>query len=251
MKVLSIDIDYIMSPSIDMYDFECWNDSSHWRWKDFFENSEISENDLHIDKKNLFFCFETFLRAIKESSCDVSFAYDHDNILFNIDKFDGIELINIDHHHDILYADEDENDNESTMESFKMKYSQISEYSMVNEGNWVAWLRSKDKIKSYTWIGNESSFSNISEFKSLYYKNFIPKFSMKTREDYKFKDYKFDHIFVCLSPQYIPPVHWHYFMMFVIAYEQITGKLSNIIDSSTKKFETSIRHSLVTDEILY
>ena len=109
----------------------------------------------------------------------------------------------------------------------------------------------QDKIKSYTWIGNENSFSSISDFKLMYFKNFLPKFTMKTRENYTFKDYKFDHIFICLSPQYIPPIHWHYFNMFKMAYEQISGNSVNIIESTTKKFETFMRHSAVTDEILY
>ena len=249
MKVLSIDIDYIMRPSIDLYQGEYWNDCAHWRWKTFFENSEVLENNLDIDKINLLFCYDVFLKSIKESSCKVSFSYDHDNILFDIGEFKDIELINIDHHHDILYPVGD--DDESVVKSFKEKYEQISKYSMVDEGNWVGWLRSKDKIKSYTWIGNENSFSSISDFKLMYFKNFLPKFTMKTRENYTFKDYKFDHIFICLSPQYIPPIHWHYFNMFKMAYEQISGNSVNIIESTTKKFETFMRHSAVTDEILY
>ena len=47
------------------------------------------------------FCFDVFLKSLKHSD-SVSFGYEHDAILFHIEKFTDIELINIDHHDDIL-----------------------------------------------------------------------------------------------------------------------------------------------------
>ncbi len=66
-----------------------------------------------------------------------------------------------------------------------------------------------------------------------------------------FEDYNFDHIFVCLSPQYVPKNHWHYFTMFIMAYEQITGKTVDINSFAKRKFEYEIRHNQVTNEILH
>ena len=54
------------------------------------------------------------------------------------------------------------------------------------------------------------------------------------KENYKFDNYNFDHIFVCMSPQYIPPNHWHYFTMFISAFEEFTGKDAII---HTEKFD--------------
>lgn len=249
MKVLSIDLDYIMGPSIDLYQSEFWNDCAHWRWEDFFENSDIKENELEIDPSNLLFCYKLFLRAIKESECEVTFAYDHDNILYELQDLKNIDLINIDHHHDILYHDSEDDDGIS--DSLEKKYQAICNYSMINEGNWVAWLQSKNKINSYTWVGNENSFESLEEETKNYCNSLIPNFNMKTKENFELKDYKFDYIFICLSPQYTPKIYWHYFSMFVEAYQQITGNDVDLSETTTKKYETFIRHSAVTDEILY
>ena len=68
------------------------------------------------------------------------------------------------------------------------------------------------------------------------------------REDYKFDNYKFDSIFICLSPQYIPKNHWHYFSMFIKVYEQFSGKDAII---HNKKYEHELRNLKVNDEILH
>ena len=52
----------------------------------------------------------------------------------------------------------------------------------------------------------------------------VPNYQNVEKENYKFDNYNFDHIFVCMSPQYIPPNHWHYFYMFISAFEEFTGK---------------------------
>jgi hypothetical protein len=254
MRVLSIDIDYIMGLTIGLYQDIGWDCSSETRWENFFDQSEYTENELYIDKKNLFFCYETFLKSLRTSNCDVTFSYDHDNILYSIQNFEKIDLINIDHHADILYPDvsDDDSDNDTAiLNSMKNQYKMVSKYDRVHEGNWVAWLRSKDKLNSYTWIGNKTGFESLKKAEKSYLFGLIPKFKMVTREEYTIEDHKFDHIFVCLSPQYIPKIHWHYFSMFIVAYEQFTNKSAKIKEWGSKKFETEIRHSLVTNEILY
>ena len=42
-------------------------------------------------------------------------------------------------------------------------------------------------------------------------------------------------------------MHWHYFAMFMIAYEQMTGESANMI---TNKFQVHANNSIVNDEIL-
>ena len=101
MKILSIDLDYCMSPSIQLYNNAFFDNNPLTRWNDLFNNTDFKENHLVIDQSNLLFCFDTFLKSLKY--CDsVSFGYEHDAILFNIENFDNIELINIDHHDDVL-----------------------------------------------------------------------------------------------------------------------------------------------------
>ena len=108
----------------------------------------------------------------------------------------------------------------------------------MHEGNWIAWLSGQGKINSYTWIGNKNSSCKIRNF---YNQRIVPNYWNVEREDYKFADYKFDHIFVCLSPQYIPKNHWHYFTMFMQACEH-SGKQVIVHE---KKYETELRYAEV------
>ena len=68
------------------------------------------------------------------------------------------------------------------------------------------------------------------------------------KENYKFNEYKFEHIHVCLSPQYIPKNHWHYFTMFINTYEHFHEKDARI---ENKKFEHDFRYRKIGNEILY
>ena len=68
------------------------------------------------------------------------------------------------------------------------------------------------------------------------------------KENYKFENYKFDHIHVCLSPQYIPKNHWHYFSMFINTYEHFHEKDAKI---ENKKFEHDFRYKRLGNEILH
>ena len=63
-----------------------------------------------------------------------------------------------------------------------------------------------------------------------------------------FENYDFDHVHICLSPQYIYPDHWHYFSMFISAYEEFSGKDAIIY---TEKYETHVRHQRLHNEILH
>lgn len=241
-KVLSIDLDYIMAPTIELYNSLFFDQNPSTRWRNLYERSDFRENHIFIDQSNLMFCFNTFLKALKQCS-EVTFGYDHDTILYPLKNYNEIELINIDHHDDVFAADY----SGDYYEFLEKEYSEIIESNKVHEGNWVAWLSSKNKLKSYTWIGNENSSNKIrNEFNS----KIVPNYLNVEKENYNFIDYNFDHIFVCLSPQYIPKNHWHYFSMFVSTFEEFTGKTADIVSYTTKKFEIEQRHSKVTYEIL-
>lgn len=242
MKVLSIDLDYIMGPTIQLYNGLFYNDNPTVRWRELFLNSDFTENHFYIDQSNLMFCFNVFLKSLKHCQ-SVSFGYEHDSILFSIKDYSDIDLINIDHHDDVFGGDytnmlPDER-------AYSKEYFEINNDNRVHEGNWGAWLASKNKLKSFTWIGNINSRNKI---RNNFNSQIIPNYLNIEKEDYKFTDYNFDHIFVCLSPQYIPKNHWHYFAMFISAYEEIVGKDATII---TQKFETQVRNDLVHNEILY
>ena len=67
------------------------------------------------------------------------------------------------------------------------------------------------------------------------------------RTEYVFDDYKFDNVFVCLSPQYVPRTHWHYFTMFMMAYEEQTGKSIDII--TKQKYKYNILFETITNKL--
>lgn len=239
MKVLSIDLDYIMSPSIEIYNGLFFDDNPSLRWRQLFDLSDFQEHHFYIDQSNLLFCYNTFLKSIKNCK-NVSFGYEHDSILFDLKDCENIEIINIDHHDDFFGGDY-----EPHYGGFDREYQNIVNHDIIHEGNWGAWLSSLDKLKSFTWIGNSNS-SNKKSVQKIY--QYLPSFSNVEKENYQFDNYNFDYIFVCLSPQYVPKNHWHYFSMFISAYEEMTGNTAKII---TNKFETSIRHLKINDEILH
>jgi|TARA_R100000030_G_scaffold42955_1_gene32338 hypothetical protein len=201
------------------------------------EESPFDRSHFFIDTSNLMYCFNTFLRALK-SGPKVSFGYDHDSILFAIDKEENIDLINIDQHDDVFHGMGDSPDDE---------YEMVTKYGIINEGNWGIWLHSVGRLNSFTWIMNDNS--DPQGGRNARDKKYLgDSYQYYLKQDYQFDGYDFDHIFVCLSPQYTHPDHWHYFSMFISAYEEFSGNDAII---HTEKYETHVRHQRLHNEILH
>lgn len=251
-KVLSIDLDYIMGPTIETYQSVEGPYNPTARWDVFYDTTEFKENQFYIDQGNLIYCYDLFLKAITnpKKNPKVLFGYDHDAILYLIGKETDIELYNIDHHDDVMHGsflDEVGTSQQDGINALNRELYFLKEHHWVNEGNWGAWLHIHDKLKSFTWIHNEES-GNMS--RSFYNADLLGnKYSTHLRTDFTFDNYDFDFVFVCLSPQYIPKIHWHYFTMFHIAYESIVGKEAKIISNS--KLQYSFLNKKAHDEILH
>jgi hypothetical protein len=250
-RVLSIDLDYIMKPSIEKYKLsdDCFQHyNADVRWNNFFEFSGVTSNNIDIDVSNLIYCYKIFLQAIKNSK-SVSFGYDHDSILFSIDEYEDIHLIHIDHHDDFLSGEFAWIDDEIFKQSgidVVLEYKHIINNNFVNEGNWIAWLSTKNKLKEFIWISNENS---ANKSRNDIIRNLFPNYKCLTKDEFDFSTFEFDNVFVCLSPQYISPEHWHYFSMFMIAYEQITGNSSSECLISDQKYEMKNMHKNITNLI--
>ena len=235
-----------MSPTIQLYNNAFFDSNPLTRWNDLFNNTDFKENHLIIDQSNLLFCFDTFLKSLKY--CDqVSFGYEHDSILFDAQKFSDIELINIDHHDDIFCNDF--SDDFPGGDNLEAEYQALRMFDRVHEGNWGAWLHVKNKLNKFTWITNPNS-RNLGK-NDFNYEILGDKYETYTRDNYKFEDYNFDYIFVCLSPQYMPQAHWHYFTMFMMAYETYTGDKVDVNTFAKRKFMQENKFSQVTDAILH
>lgn len=245
-KVLSIDLDYIMGPSIEIYNDILFDEDPMTRWKHLYEFTDFKESLFYIDQSSLIYCYDVFLKALKNCS-NVGFGYEHDEILFELQNHENIEILNIDHHDDVFCYDFSDNfpgDNlTSELEALRL-------HERVHEGNWGAWLHLKGKLNRLDWITNVNS-RNLKKNDFNYEFLGRDKYETYTRNKYIFKDYNFDYIFVCLSPQYMPQAHWHYFTMFMMAYETYTGKKVDVNTFAKRKFMQEKKFNQVTDEILY
>lgn len=209
MKVLSLDLDYITGPYGNFINKICrsrYVDKPNGYWEDISINFGDILGDLKINYGNLNYFFEVFTKAIASSN-KVLFSYYHDCILSEIKDINNLEITNVDMHHDIFYTE----DHVYAVEKLKT----------CDECNWVWYLNILNRLKSYTWIRDKNSFFPNDQFLRLevpfYYK-------FTTKEEYKIEDYNFDLVFVCLSPQYIVPQHWHYFDILKVVYKSITGE---------------------------
>lgn len=217
-NVLSIDLDYIMWPDIEFYNSLLFDSNPTERWMMMEESNYITERRKYeIDQANLMFVYNVFLKAIKQCK-SVSFAYEHDAILYELEKekYDNISLIHIDHHSDYLNGTfQDEG-----YKGFEKEYYLVEKQNLLDEGNWIAWLKIKNKLKCFLWIHNPDT--SYDDWKFIY-DSMNGEFYMHDKKEVELNREKYDHVFVCLSPQYIPPNHWHYFGMFMSAYKEMTG----------------------------
>tara|TARA_A200000159_G_scaffold158415_1_gene175632 strand:+ start:3033 stop:3797 length:765 start_codon:yes stop_codon:yes gene_type:complete len=247
MKVLSIDLDYIMSPSIEIYNSLYFDHNPATRWTTLCQQTPFRENDFELDTMELMYCFNSFIKAIKTSK-SVSFGYSHDAILYELDTYEEpIDLINIDHHDDVFGGDFLDAFGGAMEEALEKEFQELNMHKRTNEGNWVGYLASQCKLNSYTWISNRNSanrkWSHMIE-------KMIPNYLNVTQFDPSVHELgdDFDHVFVCLSPQYLPHRFWHYFAMLISIYEELTGESANVV---TKSFEAEYRYEETNDEILY
>jgi len=242
MRVLSIDVDYMMDVSISN------DDNAFTGWEDWWDNRKEYVNDY--PKPNLdsiLFMHNLYTKALKYCH-DVEFAYDHDAILYRLENENDLEIINLDHHNDVSNGPKSwPGGNEFTsleedIGAMENEYDEFVKNDRVMEGNWLGWLYARNKIKNSTWLYNHNDIDNengIEAFEKWRRKKYGEKYSSSHIDNFKLENYRFDYIFVCLSPQYIPPQYWHYFTMMMISYQNATGKPLKMIN---RKYEITARY---------
>ena len=138
MKIVTIDFDIIMRPSIESYNYFINEDgNSIDQLEQEFVHFQNCQADLSIYK-----LLTDFILNVESEK--IFFISSHKDILQFVNE--SVDLINIDHHHDLGYS------NESYSETFE-----------ISCGNWVEQLYREDKIKSYTWIHNQNSLPLIGD----------------------------------------------------------------------------------------
>ena len=143
MNVLTIDLDYISTNYAKLVDNIYSNDFTNKRWGEFYDNTYYSEDHFKVNIDNWLFILDVYTKALAECK-NVSFGYEHDSILFDLQDIDEpINILNIDQHHDICYVNE--------------QYKEVIDYDIVSQADWVLWLVKNKSLSSYTWIGNKNS----------------------------------------------------------------------------------------------
>ena len=218
LKVLSIDMDYILSPCINLYnDMINASKSPEKLWDTV---NQVRQIDAHIDfdKDNLQFLFKAFTSALFKLSSQgtVMFATNHDAILFELasQKYenDVFEVYNIDHHHDIYYS--------------KEAMNEVMRYDIATVGTWVWYLDKYKKMKQYNWVCNKNSTFPDKELTSCakmdaFLKEGITKI---------FEEEEWDVIFVCNSPHWFPRTYDIYFNMLIDIYKNYSGKEVKVVE---------------------
>ena len=49
MRVLNIDLNYMMDPSLDLYDNFYYSENPTIRWSELYDNSEFEESHFRVD----------------------------------------------------------------------------------------------------------------------------------------------------------------------------------------------------------
>ena len=208
-NVLSIDMDYVMAPTIQLYNHYVdriyhdiveefgEKDGGYWGTKNktFWE---WMNDDLFCDKylvfdqtkyQNIVNLLRNKVQQIPDSN--IYFGKEHDAILTFLCGDDkkcdfNYNVYNVDHHHDIYY-DERARDN-------------IERFAFAGLAEWVWYLFDFGRLNSYHWISNVESekfaynIDGIDAFNTLH----------DTENVTDLEDINFDYIFICKSEYYLP-----------------------------------------------
>ncbi len=201
-RVLSIDMDYIMEPCIQLY-----NDlvAGYHNERDIWERIKIErdiESHLEYNQSKLSFLFDIFLKALLEVDSDkVMFARNHDSILNLLCTEEGksqiYDIVNIDHHHDILYSEDG--------------HREVENFDFTSLNNWVWYLNKYNRVRKYTWVKNPNSQEFVEPNT-----DFCLDFIYESTTDYldpNLIEPRFDYVFVCCSPEWFPERYLHFFLI--------------------------------------
>ena len=193
--ILSIDFDIIMSPIIQLYnDLVTPYDNRERNWDEIFYVRKI-ENLLSFDKEIYEKINKILLECFNQKK-KIYIGRDHSSLLSVIAEYiknkeinGPMEIINIDHHHDIYY-------NEDQIKNFTF-------YNYPCCGSWAGYLDNLNLLKKYYWINNSTSL----DFFPLDNRDFLlNNLEITNIKDFEISSYdNIDFIYFCSSLSYIPP----------------------------------------------
>lgn len=192
-KILTIDFDIIMNPSIDLY-----NDSDLGvdEFLNKFDFIPVISADLNLYRD----LTEIVLKYIN----NITFIYDHHDIVdFLKDEEEPFELYNIDYHHDIGYEE-------------KNKWHIPLSENDYHEGNWVRYLYNINKIQKYIWYKSYYSSSPDAEIEKYLTEEHL---IHNTNIELFTKEIEFDRVYISLSSEWVP----EYYRTLYYLWEDLTN----------------------------
>lgn len=177
--VLTIDFDIIMEPDIELY-----NDLVGGS---IYVDDLLEDHPLFNNLRANFYIYEYLTRLIIQTSKilpkeNIHFIENHNEIINYFDKKKN--LINIDHHHDICYDEDD----------FEKKLL----FDEVGCGNWVKYLMDENLVGEYLWLTDNTSVNPDEEIADKYphLNNLVHNVKIKLAPT--------DELVICLSEPWIP-----------------------------------------------
>lgn len=182
VNILSVDFDWIMEPSIGIYNPLIKTDHPI---DDLMQENPGCIFQADLSKFNTLNTYLANICRVIELSERIQFATHHDSIVDCIEncwKLTNVKynIYNIDHHHDCGY--------EPTLNKI---YEQ-----KITCGNWVQYCK---QLNSYTWINNKNSDDPVSDELVTN----VPKFK-QSNDIQLIGRIPFDYVFICLSPAWVP-----------------------------------------------
>lgn len=205
MNIVTIDFDIIMSPSIEFYNDLIGVENPI---KDFVADFSFLTT-MPADLYQYEYLTRFIIMAQKYVKDNIYFITDHKYVIDILKKLphnEPINLINIDHHHDLGYDDKDWN-----LPSLKWRG--------YNCGNWVRYSKETKLIDNYCWVKNENS------------QNVNPKGEKYIDQELLFKESKLEEnvkstnvLILCASYEWIPPLYHPLFLNWQTICEEFQGK---------------------------
>lgn len=218
-NVLSIDMDYIMAPSIGLYNDLAGNpefqNCNFWEKVDMVRNVD---KFVSFDENKLLFLTDIFAKQLGELDPEnFFFANEHDGILEFLcgdekKKDEVFNVYNIDHHHDVFYGPNQKAD--------------VDRFDFATLANWVYYLGKHEKLNKYYWVRNENSLPLEREAcKMLDFPADLTNIWEKTEELF---NVKFDYVFVCKSAEFFPSKFQYLFEQFRIMAGSSKGRIYDV-----------------------
>ena len=183
LNVLSIDMDWIMAPSIEAYNHLVYTNKGISL--DDVLNTYMPGINVEADMEKFYQIIRLILTAADGiERKNKGYSNRHDDIIGFLDlkEMQKINLFNIDHHHDLGYD----------------SLAPGDKYYHLNCGNWVNNLANKGIIETYGWVNNETSIlpdqDHLKNISNYFISKDINILSNTT----------FDKIFISGSPEWLP-----------------------------------------------